>query len=144
MGERATKLIAIGQQLQVHARARLCVWLDARTHSPRAWQEEMRLKSGGRKVRQTFNRFKQNVYLLDEDWSRLYSAHVNRGARILWAYIRLVGGCFAVLLSLLWFVHITIFMLPRVPGHVADKAVIFDLLGSFFHWFDRVCARAAM
>lgn len=113
MGNRATTLISIGQQIQEETRLR---------------------KKRNRSQRTTFNRFKQNVYLLEEDWTRLHSAHQNRGARVLWAYTQLVLGVLAALLSVLWVVHIALHMLPRTPGGTPQS--IFNLLGEFLAWFD--------
>lgn len=113
-GERATKLLAIGQQLQE----------EQRSNSKR-----------NRQARQTFNRFKQNVYLLEEDWGKLYSAHTNRHGRIVIAYLQLVGGIFFTILSITWLLHICMGMLPRTPG-LRSLAPTIDFLGEFFRLMD--------
>jgi LMBR1 domain-containing protein 1 len=113
-GERASKLVEIGQQLQ----------------------EEQRVqKKRNRQARQTFNRFKQNVYLLEEDWDNLHSAHTNRHGRIVLAYLQLVGGIFFTILSLTWLLHICMAMLPRTPG-LRTLAPTIDFLGEFFRIMD--------
>jgi LMBR1 domain-containing protein 1 len=113
-GERATKLVEIGQQLAE----------QQRTSATR-----------NRKARETFNRFKKNVYLLEDDWGKLYQAHTNRHGRIVLAYLQLVGGIFFTLLSITWILHICMGMLPRTPG-LRTIAPTIDFLGEFFRLMD--------
>lgn len=128
--------------LEEYARAKLQMGKRATTllDAGKLIQEEQRMrKSRGRQARATFNRFKHNVYLLDEDWRKLSDAHKNRAGRVLWSYAQLALGCGGALLSLLWSLQIVLFVLPRTPGANVPTPV-FDVLGDFFVWLDRATA----
>jgi len=107
-GERATTLIEIGNKMM----------------------EAQYKKKGTRtkKDRKTFNRFKQNVYLLDEDWRKLSDAHHRRGAIVAGYYGQLLAGIVCTVMSLLWVAQaVTNLMMPEPPtGLLSDFFVSLD------------------
>ncbi|KYR01427.1 hypothetical protein DLAC_01911 [Tieghemostelium lacteum] len=89
LGERATDLVEIGKQLQTKM-------------------------SGGvistRKDRRNYNRFRQAVFLLEEDYDRLKISYKRQGGKIILYYAQFFGGLIAAGLSLGWLLHIIIYM----------------------------------
>lgn len=73
-----------------------------------------------RLVRSDFNKFRQSVHLLEEDFESLNVSLKARGENPFFSYIKLATGCFCVALSSIWYLHLILYvLLPQVlGGHV--------------------------
>ncbi|PRP87582.1 hypothetical protein PROFUN_04609 [Planoprotostelium fungivorum] len=97
--------------------------------------------SGGR-ARRAYNKFRKDVFLLEERFNTLEKAY-NRGIgpkllTIIWAWIQLVLGVVAIVTSVLWIVQIFIVLIIKVPGNVF-LSKMFNTLDAAFGLFG-VCA----
>jgi len=79
--------------------------------------------SGGRprsrRDRATYNEFRADVYLLEEEWTRLDKSY-NKGVgprllTMIWAWTQLILGMISVVLTLLWIIHIILYEVLRPP-----------------------------
>ncbi|KAJ0407253.1 hypothetical protein P43SY_008028 [Pythium insidiosum] len=78
----------------------------------------------------TLNKFKQAVYLLEQDAAELKLCHEEyRNYNPLVAVFKLIAGGIAGLLSSIWVLHIALYMLPPVP--------LVPFLNTYFMWFDQ-------
>eukprot|EP00736_Rhodelphis_marinus_P004198 Rmarinus@m.22958 len=91
LASRASNLKKIGQQLQ----------------------EEGRHKRKSRKDRKLFNKFKQAVYFLEQDYERVQLEFKERGGNPLWYLWLLILGVLCLSTSLLWIVHIILYVFPE-------------------------------
>lgn len=78
----------------------------------------------------TLNKFKQSVYLLEEDMQELKLCHEEyKNYNPLVSVFKLVLGCLASLVSAMWVLHIALYMLPPMS--------LVPFLNSYFIWFDQ-------
>ncbi|DAZ99869.1 TPA: hypothetical protein N0F65_008612 [Lagenidium giganteum] len=78
----------------------------------------------------TINKFKQSVYLLEEDMQELRMCHDEyKNYNPLVAIGKLILGCLGTFVSCIWIFHIALYMLPPLP--------IVSLLNAYFMWFDQ-------
>jgi len=100
IGSRAQKLLEIGNKLQ-----------------------EKLSKHGGRpktrSEKRQYNKFRANVFLLEEDFMRLETSY-NRGIgprilRVFWDYTQLLFGILGVFISILWWLQIILFVIATPP-----------------------------
>lgn len=113
IGERAKELMASGQRLQ-----------------DKMNQHGGRPKS--RKERREYNEFRANVYLLEEDYALLRKAYGADGRgplllQIAWGWAQLVLFIFGIIISLLWMIHIFLFLAPRIPITPFLNTMLIDL-----------------
>jgi len=124
LGRNATALLAKGKELQD------------------SWKIH-----GGRpkttKQKRQYNKFRNNVYLLDEDFRRVEKAYGGGAGPLIiaiaWGWVQLflslIGGC----LSILWFIHIIVFVVIQPPASpfLNDFFITLDstwgLFGTFFY-----------
>jgi LMBR1 domain-containing protein 1 len=64
--------------------------------------------------RSEFNRFKKEVYELDDEFKYTRSAHDLKGKHIIFYIICLIGGIAGIIMSIMWFIHIVIFNIFRI------------------------------
>ena len=98
LGERAKQLIEMGKRLQ---------------------EQQDKATNGGLRARaqerSQLNGFEQNYFYLKKDYQMLYVAHKLKGGNPLVPFFELVFGILSVCISLSWFIHIAIFILPARP-----------------------------
>jgi len=80
-------------------------------------------KGGGRprtrKDRRLYNQFRANVFLIEDDYQRLDKAY-NKGfgpmiATVVWGWLQLFLGVLSLVLSLLWLIHIMLYLVAYPP-----------------------------
>ena len=62
-----------------------------------------------------FNKFKQAVYFLERDWTRVKQAYKERGGNPLMWMCQAIGGFTAAILSVLWYLHILLYVFIAPP-----------------------------
>lgn len=78
----------------------------------------------------TINKFKQSVYMLEQDTQDLKMCHEEyRNFNPLIPIAKLILGCIFALISCMWIFHIGLYMVPPVP--------VVSFLNSYFMWFDQ-------
>lgn len=96
-------------------------------------------KSGGRpqgrRDRAQYNQFRASVYLLEEDYVNLEKAF-NKGIgpkviQIAWAWTQLVLGVLGICVSLLWVIHVFVFMVVVPPPSQFLNTMFIDLDNAF-------------
>ncbi|GMH91355.1 hypothetical protein TrST_g2166 [Triparma strigata] len=86
-------------------------------------------RRGNKADRQTVNKFKQAVYMLENDVEELKLCHENYASyNPLIPIFNLFLGIIAMVLSLLWILQICLFILPSPP--------LTPFLNDYFEWFD--------
>jgi len=70
-----------------------------------------------RETNETFHRFENAVYLLKRDFYHLETAYKLRGGNPFWPWIKLFISIIGASISLMWLLHILIFILPITPIH---------------------------
>lgn len=86
-------------------------------------------RKGDQTDRKTVNQFKQSVYILEEDVEELKWCHeLYHKYNPLIPFGKLLCGILSSLLSLMWIIHVCIFVLPDDP--------ISPFLNEYFVWFD--------
>jgi len=85
-----------------------------------------------RAERRDYNRFRATVFILEEDFKRLEKSY-NKGIgprllAIVWEYVQLILGLLGIVISVIWFLHIILYMAFRPP--------ITPFLNSFFITLD--------
>ncbi|RKO93019.1 LMBR1-like membrane protein-domain-containing protein [Blyttiomyces helicus] len=98
-------------------------------------QEELKdmRRSGntGRRYRTVKNReneFRKDVLILEYHYRRLEDSYKNQGGNFLWQIAQLIGGCVGSVLSLVWIIHICVYLIP-VELQVSPLSLF---LNSFF------------
>jgi len=96
IGERATKLIEIGNALK-----------DKQKRSGRGsrWSR--------RRQRSNYNKFRQAVYFLEEDYDRLNECYKRQGGKVLLYYLVFLFGLLSVCLTILWVLQIFLYMFTQ-------------------------------
>jgi LMBR1 domain-containing protein 1 len=94
MGEEANRLIEYGKK----------------------YEQDVRSGKGQQKLRKNYNKFRQAVYLLEEEYYKLKLAYEQNGGSILWWWFQLFLGILSFFLSVFWVLHIIIFVLVDPPA----------------------------
>ncbi|KAN0021958.1 hypothetical protein ACTFIU_004104 [Dictyostelium citrinum] len=106
IGERATELVDIGKTIQ------------SRT-------------TGGimsKRDRKNYNRFRQAIFLLEEDYERLKISYKRQGGKVILYYAQFFGGFIALGVSLGWLLHIIIYMITAPePFHPFLNSLVISL-----------------
>ncbi len=74
-----------------------------------------------------FSCYLQHYYYLKKDYQILYIAHKLKGGNPLVYIFKGFLGCIFICLSILWFIHIAIYVLPRRPYHPFLNQFFIDL-----------------
>mmetsp|Transcript_48649 Transcript_48649/g.103780 ORF Transcript_48649/g.103780 Transcript_48649/m.103780 type:complete len:474 (-) Transcript_48649:106-1527(-) len=69
-----------------------------------------------RKTRTTYNKFKQAVYFLEKDWTKVKVAYKERGGNPLKYMCTMLLGLIAAAVSILWILHIILYVLVQPPA----------------------------
>jgi LMBR1 domain-containing protein 1 len=123
IGERATKLIEIGNALRDKSR---------KMGRGSRWSR--------RRQRSNYNKFRQAVFFLEEDYERLQLCYKRQGGKVLLYYLMFLFGLVAVCLTLLWVLQIFLYMFTQpYPFHPFLNAMliamdqVFALFGVIFY-----------
>ncbi|KAJ3424926.1 limr family protein -related [Anaeramoeba flamelloides] len=91
----------------------------------------------GRKNRKKYNKFRAQVYLLEEDYQKLVVAYKERGGNPFKYWAKLIGGIVGSILSLFWLLHIILYMFIDPPASLfLNKYLI--LLDNAFSLFGTI------
>jgi len=123
IGERATKLIEIGNALR-----------DKQRKSGRGnrWSR--------RRQRSNYNKFRQAVFFLEEDYEHLNECYKRQGGKVLLYYLMFLFGLISICLTILWVLQIILYLFTQpYPFHpflndmlsAMDK--VFPLFGVIFY-----------
>eukprot|EP01112_Ceratiomyxa_fruticulosa_P023012 TRINITY_DN862_c0_g1_i2.p1 TRINITY_DN862_c0_g1~~TRINITY_DN862_c0_g1_i2.p1 ORF type:complete len:529 (+),score=73.80 TRINITY_DN862_c0_g1_i2:255-1841(+) len=100
-------------------------------------KERMKKGKRSRKDRQNYNRFRQAVFLLEEDYEYIKECYQRQGSKILLAYFQLVLGVLGICLTLLWVLHIILYVFtypypfsPFLNSMVIAMDKVFGLFGT--------------
>jgi len=117
IGDKATKLLEIGQAIQ---------------------GKQKRSRKTSRRDRSNYNKFRQSVFLLEEEYERLQECYKQQGGKILIYWALLVIGVISVFLTLLWLIHIVLYVMtqpypiyPFLNDMVIAMDRAFGLFGTF-------------
>lgn len=66
----------------------------------------------GRSYRRTENEFRRDVFLLEAQYKKIEEGYKRNGGNPIIVYGKLLFGIIAIVLSLLWFVHLLIYVIP--------------------------------
>lgn len=92
IGEQATKLIAKGKAIQ----------------------EKQRKKSKETKRdRRNYNRFRQAVFMLEEDYERLQECYKRQGGKVILYFLTFILGIISVGLTIVWLLHIILYVFTQ-------------------------------
>lgn len=77
-------------------------------------QERQRKGRERKRDRKNYNKFRQAVFLLEEDYERLQLCYKRQGGKIILYFLTLVVGVLSVFITILWLLHILlyVFFLP--------------------------------
>lgn len=124
--ERVNELVDIGELIKIEREEKSQLGLTS-TWGSALFDSEKRKEA--RDERQAILGFKQAVYLLEKDVDDFQACHANyENYNPLIPYIALLCGCLSIIISIMWFLHIVIYVLPSPPR--------LPFLNSFFSWFD--------
>lgn len=123
IGERATKLIEIGNALR---------------------EKQKRMGRGNRwsrrRQRSNYNKFRQAVFFLEEDYDHLNQCYKRQGGKVLLYYLMFLFGLISVCLTILWLLQIFLYLFTQpYPFHpfLNDMLVamdgVFPLFGVIFY-----------
>jgi len=91
-----------------------------------------------RRDRKDYNQFRANVFLLDEDFTRLEKIY-NKGigpriVSIMWAWTQLILGIFSVGITLLWILHMILYLVivPPASPFLNQMFIVLDGVFSLF------------
>merc|ERR1740117_1879452 len=111
LNERSSKLLEIGRKL------------GDKAHRGRS-----------RKQMSAYNQFKQAVYFLERDWDKVKIAYKERGGNPLKYISFFVLGCLCAVISVIWLLHIILYIFLKPPPTLFLNAY-FILLDDFFPLF---------
>jgi len=123
IGERATKLIEIGNALK-----------DKQKKSGRGsrWSR--------RRQRSNYNKFRQAVFFLEEDYEHLKECYQRQGGKVLLYYLMFLFGLISVCLTILWILQIFLYMFtqpfpfnPFLNTMLKAMDAAFPLFGTVFY-----------
>lgn len=124
--ERTNELVDIGEMIKIE-REQKAVAGQLNAFSTWSWDAETR--KNAREERQAILGFKQAVYILEEDVEQFQAIATNmKSYNPLTPYAGLLfGGC-AFIISIMWFIHIAVYVFPSPP--------LAPFLNNYFSWFD--------
>ncbi|EGC35822.1 hypothetical protein DICPUDRAFT_54958 [Dictyostelium purpureum] len=78
--------------------------------------------------RRNYNRFRQSVFLLEEDYERLKISYKRQGGKVILYYAQFIGGFVCLVISLAWLLHIIIYMITQPePFHPFLNSLVMAL-----------------
>jgi len=117
IGEKATKLLEIGRAIQ---------------------EKQKRARKKTRRDRSNYNKFRQSVFLLEEEYERVQECYKQQGGKIILYWFLLAIGVISVFLTILWLLHIVLYVMtqpypiyPFLNDMVIAMDRAFGLFGTF-------------
>ncbi|KAL1508346.1 hypothetical protein AB1Y20_004456 [Prymnesium parvum] len=104
LNERSQKLIEVGKKLGTDAH-----------------------RSKDRRVRTTYNKFKQAVFFLEKDWERVKIAYKERGGNPIRYFFQCVCGLVSVGLSIMWLLHLLVYVFITPPPTLFLNSLFIEL-----------------
>lgn len=124
--ERTNELVDIGELIKIE-REQKAVAGQIKAFSTFSWDTETR--KAAREERQAILGFKQAVYILEEDVEQFQAVASNMESyNPLTPYAGLLFGSCAFIISIIWFIHIAVYIFPTPP--------LAPFLNNYFEWFD--------
>ncbi|KAJ3218867.1 hypothetical protein HDU67_003822 [Dinochytrium kinnereticum] len=110
--EYAQRKIAIGDQarLLIEAGKSLDEELKGFSRSTAA----TRLNRRFRTLRVKESQFRKDVLILEFHYRRLEAAYKQQGGNLIWQFAKLLFGCVGAILSLMWVIHIIVYVIPSM------------------------------
>ena len=107
-----------------------------------------------RRSSRKYNQFRQAVYFLEKDWEKVKTAYKERGGSPLTWMCQAVLGFLSAILSLMWYLHIFLYIFISPPPTIFHIALFIELdkvftllapcaMGSSHSTCSRVYSRAA-
>ncbi|KAI8619637.1 LMBR1-like membrane protein-domain-containing protein [Chytriomyces sp. MP71] len=101
-------------------------------------QDELKLASRGgarmnrrfRQLRTKENEFRKDALILEFHYRRLEESYKAQGGNILLQYLGLIGGCVSAVISVIWIIHIALYMLPNMFGATPYSLFLNDFFGN--------------
>eukprot|EP00922_Rhytidocystis_sp_ex-Travisia-forbesii_P003857 GHVS01005581.1.p1 GENE.GHVS01005581.1~~GHVS01005581.1.p1 ORF type:complete len:545 (+),score=53.64 GHVS01005581.1:326-1960(+) len=113
LGEKARALKCIGESLKQQEEL-----LVSGPSSTSRWQ----VRKQKQLLKSDLNKFRQAVFVLDREYTNLNISLKERGENPFYSYMKLVTGLFCGVLTILWVVHIIIYMvIPKIANLTVDK-----------------------
>lgn len=124
--ERTNELVDIGELIKIEREEKAQLGLTT------GWVGSLfdsEKRKEARDERQAILGFKQAVFLLEKDVEDFQNCHANyENYNPLIPYVAILFGVLAIIVSILWFIHIIVYILPNPP--------LLPFLNTFFAWFD--------
>ena len=122
--ERVNELVDIGELIKVERDQKVTAGIKLT-----GWSIDSETRKAARDERQALLGFKQAVFLLEQDVEDFQAMTVNyENYNPLVPIISLILGICAAIMSLFWFLHIFVFIVPDPP--------LAPFLNNYFKWFD--------
>lgn len=84
------------------------------------------------KSKKKFNKWRSEIYLLEEEWDKTVEANKRNGIRIIWYIFSLILGIIGIILTLVWVLHIFLYNLFGVTPFLNAMFYSMDGIWSFF------------
>uniref|UniRef100_A0A7S4HHM8 LMBR1-like membrane protein n=1 Tax=Prymnesium polylepis TaxID=72548 RepID=A0A7S4HHM8_9EUKA len=84
-------------------------------------------RSSDRRVRTTYNKFKQAVFFLEKDWEKVKTAYKDRGGNPIKYCFQFCCGLLSVVLSIMWFLHILLYVFISPPPTLFLNALFMEM-----------------
>eukprot|EP00573_Skeletonema_grethae_P001066 CAMPEP_0201686634 /NCGR_PEP_ID=MMETSP0578-20130828/1004_1 /ASSEMBLY_ACC=CAM_ASM_000663 /TAXON_ID=267565 /ORGANISM="Skeletonema grethea, Strain CCMP 1804" /LENGTH=540 /DNA_ID=CAMNT_0048170711 /DNA_START=67 /DNA_END=1689 /DNA_ORIENTATION=- len=118
--DRVNELVNVGELLKIEQEE------NAQKYDKMGWREKRKAMAEEKK---TWIKFKQAVYLMEEDAEEFANCTANyRNYNPLIPIFSLLGGIVALIISLCWVLQIILYMLPTPP--------VTPFLNQYFRWFE--------
>lgn len=82
--------------------------------------------------RTVYNNWRNEVYMLEEEWDKTVEAHRPNGIRIIWYWANLVFCVLGALLSISWLIHIFVYTIFGAQGFLNNWFSAMDGVWTFF------------
>lgn len=119
IGRASGELLSTAEKLQE---------LDSQLSSESGWRARRRKRA----LQADYNKFKKEVFHLEEDYERLLTSKHQQGESILVSAVKLALGIIFAILSFAWILHTVFYVLVRK----LDPTFSVDILNTFFSAFE--------
>lgn len=82
--------------------------------------------------RSVYNNWRNEVYMLEEEWDKTVEAHKPNGIRVLWYWANLVFAVFGGVLSIIWIIHTFLYTIFGVDGFLNTWFTAMNGVWTFF------------
>ena len=120
IGKRAAMLKKVGEELQTEKRRKIGKSVSRKEK---------------REFKETLNQFENATYLLKRDFMHLEMAYKKRGGNPFVYWLKLLGAIIGGSISVMWLIHIVLFILPNKPVDPWLNTLFQDLTDKSFPMF---------